>query len=84
MSDLSTWTPRPTPGLSTLAGQRVGLEPLDPAAHEAGLFNAVGGEANAALWQWMPVGPFPTPAAITDFLLAEHTARPSRRTAVVT
>ena len=72
--DLSTWTPRPTPGLTVLAGARVRLEPFDPAAHEAGLFSAVGGEANAALWHWMPVAPFPTPAAITDFLLAQHAA----------
>ncbi len=73
--DLSHWTPRPTPGLSPLEGQRVRLEPLDPATHATGLFNAVGGEVNAALWHWMPVGPFPTPASIIDFLLAEHAAQ---------
>jgi RimJ/RimL family protein N-acetyltransferase len=74
MSDLSTWTPRPTPGLTAIKGQRVYLEPFDAAAHAAGLFTAVGGVANAALWEWMPVGPFPTAAAITDFLLAQHEA----------
>ncbi|MEQ1784043.1 MAG: GNAT family protein [Hyphomonadaceae bacterium] len=74
MTDLSTWTPRPTPGLSPLAGQRVRLEQFDAAAHAEGLFDAVGGEANAVLWEWMPVGPFLTPAAITDFLLAQHAA----------
>lgn len=75
MTDLSAWTPRPTPGLTPLDGQRVRLEPFDPAHHEAGLFTAVGGEANADLWRWMPVGPFLTPAAITDFLLAERAAQ---------
>jgi RimJ/RimL family protein N-acetyltransferase len=75
MTDLLTWTPRPTPGLSTLEGRLVRLEPFDPATHAAGLFDAVGGEANAALWHWMPVGPFPTPAAIGDFLAGEHAAQ---------
>lgn len=74
MSDLSTWTPRPTPGLTPLPGQRVRLEPLDPIAHGAGLFDAVGGAANANLWQWMPVGPFPTASALIDFLTAQHAA----------
>ena len=74
MSDLSTWTPRPTPGLTPLLGQRVRLEPLDPLAHAAGLFDAVGGAANADLWQWMPVGPFPTASALIDFLTAQHAA----------
>lgn len=71
MSDLSV--PCPTPGLSVLTGRLTRLEPFDPARHEVGLFAATGGEANAALWEWMPVGPFLTPAALTDFLLAEHT-----------
>jgi RimJ/RimL family protein N-acetyltransferase len=75
MTDLLTWTPRPTPGLSTLEGRLVRLEPFDPVTHAAGLFDAVGGEANAALWHWMPAGPFPTPAAISDFLAAEHAAQ---------
>lgn len=68
MTDLSTWKPRPTPGLATLDGARVRLEPLDWAKHGAGLFAAVGGEANAGIWTWMPVGPFPTPDSLRDFL----------------
>lgn len=75
MTDLSTWTPRLTPGLLPLDGRRVRLEPFDPDFHEAGLFAALGGEANAALWEWMPVGPFLTPAAITGFLRAERAAQ---------
>lgn len=80
--DLSTWTPRLTPGLLPLDGRRVRLEPFDPAFHEAGLFTAVGGEANADLWRWMPVGPFLTPQTITDFLLAER-ATQNWRTLVI-
>lgn len=73
--DLSIWTPRPTPGLLPQDGRRVRLEPFDPVFHEAGLFAAVGSEANADLWQWMPVGPFLTPASLTGFLLAERAAQ---------
>jgi RimJ/RimL family protein N-acetyltransferase len=68
MTDLSTWTPRPAPGLIPLEGQRVRLEPLDWAKHGPGLFDATGGEANAGIWTWMPVGPFPTPDALGSFL----------------
>src|ERR1700749_1254567 len=50
MTDLSQWTPRPTPGLVVLTGEMVRLEPLDWAAHGEGLFAAVGGEANAEIW----------------------------------
>ena len=69
MTDLSTWTPRPTPGLTALEGRLVRLEPLDWAEHGEGLFAAVGGEANAAIWSWMPVGPFPDSDALKVFLL---------------
>jgi RimJ/RimL family protein N-acetyltransferase len=68
MTDLSSWTSRPTPGLATLSGERVRLEPLDWERHGPGLFAAVGGEANAGIWTWMPVGPFPTPESLGSFL----------------
>ena len=44
------------------------LEPLDQDAHAAGLFAAVGGAGNAALWDWMPVGPFLEPDALMAML----------------
>lgn len=68
MTDLSAWTKRPTPGLTALAGERVRLEPLDWGAHATGLFAAVGGAANAGIWEWMPVGPFPDPDALKAML----------------
>ena len=68
MGDLSNWTKRPTPGLEALDGPRVRLEPLDWDRHGASLFAAVGGEANAAIWDWMPVGPFVTLRELGDFL----------------
>ena len=72
MTDLATWTRRPTPGLVALEGARVRLEPLDWDKHGAGLFSAVGGEANAGIWTWMPVGPFPDPDSLRTFLAAAH------------
>lgn len=67
MTDLSHWTPRPTPGLSILSGRRVRLEPVDPAGHGDGLFATIGGADNS-LWEWMPVGPFATREALLGFL----------------
>lgn len=82
MNALATWTRRPTPGLVPLAGRLVRLEPFDAAAHGAGLFAAVGGEANADIWEWMPVGPFPTHEALFGFLTAQM-AQDGWRTMVI-
>ena len=82
MSDMSTWTKRPAPGAKVLTGKRVRLEPLDWAAHGAGVFAAVGGEANAEIWTWMPVGPWARPEEMGDFLAASH-ANEGWRTMVI-
>ena len=55
---LSDWTPRERPGLSPLVGERVALEPLDWELHGDGLFEAVAGQENGALWTYIPIGPF--------------------------
>jgi RimJ/RimL family protein N-acetyltransferase len=39
-------------------GRYVTLERLDPARHGDDLWSLVGGSENAALWEWMPDGPF--------------------------
>ncbi|MEM9668955.1 MAG: GNAT family protein [Pseudomonadota bacterium] len=56
--NLQNWTPRERPAPYTLAGQYSQLELLDWSHHGSGLFAAVGGDANADLWTYMPVGPF--------------------------
>ena len=56
--DLTNWTPRRRPGQTVLTGETVRLDPLDWATHEAGLYAAVGGAANAGLWHYVSVGPF--------------------------
>lgn len=68
MTDLSAWTKRETPGLVTLAGRRVRLEPLDWSLHGAGIFAAVGGQHREELWRYMPVGPFADEEMLQDFL----------------
>jgi RimJ/RimL family protein N-acetyltransferase len=68
MTDLSTWAPVPTPGTAVLEGERVRLEPLLPDEHTDGLFAAVGGDANATIWAWMPIGPFAEPHHLRSFL----------------
>ena len=59
-------------GLVPLAGRLVRLEPLDAALHGDGLFSAVGGDANAGIWEWMPVGPFAARDHLLGFLAAQQ------------
>ena len=82
MTDLATWTRRPTPGLEPLDGRLVRLEPLDELAHGKGLFAAVGGEANEGIWEWMPVGPFTAQGDLLGFLAAQN-AKDGWRTLVI-
>ena len=70
MTEFSNWAARETPGLAALDGNRVRLEPLDWDSHGAGLFAAVGGETNAGIWEWMPVGPFLAREDLRNFLAA--------------
>ncbi|MCU1330631.1 MAG: family acetyltransferase [Bryobacterales bacterium] len=46
------------PERTLLSGQYARLEPLDSAKHLDDLWPRVGGEHNAALWTWMPDGPY--------------------------
>lgn len=56
--NLRDWTRRERPGQWPLAGARVVLEPLDWAAHGAGLFQAVAAPDVKDIWDYMPIGPF--------------------------
>ena len=47
---------RGRPARTAIEGQRVRLEPLDPARHAADLFAAAQGDD--ALWDYLPYGPF--------------------------
>ena len=55
---LVNWQSCEAPGQWPLTGARVILEPLDWGLHGEGLFGAVAGEHNGAIWDYMPIGPF--------------------------
>lgn len=59
MSDrLENWTECAEPNLRYVKGRHVIIEPVDFTHDAEALFNAVGGEANADLWRYIPIGPF--------------------------
>jgi RimJ/RimL family protein N-acetyltransferase len=55
----------------TIEGRCITLEPLDPAKHTEALWRGLGGEPNAALWLYMPDGPFLDRAAFTAHMQAK-------------
>ncbi len=55
---LANWKPCQRPGQWSLSGTRTVLEPLNWARHGEDLFRAVAGDGNAAIWDFMPDGPF--------------------------
>jgi RimJ/RimL family protein N-acetyltransferase len=54
--DLSAWQPARPPKRTVLQGRHVRLEPLDPDAHGAQLWQASHGDP--LLWEYLPEGPF--------------------------
>lgn len=71
-ADFANWTPRPRPGLVSLQGVSVRLEPLDWSRHGESLFAAVGGTVNQEIWRYMPFGPFPEPEGLRATLEHGH------------
>jgi len=60
---------RGRPGRAAIEGDRVRLEPLDPARHAEDLFAAAQGDD--ALWDYLPYGPFADVGALTEHLRAQ-------------
>jgi RimJ/RimL family protein N-acetyltransferase len=60
---------RGRPARTTIDGDRVRLEPLDPAHHADELFAAAQGDE--ALWDYLPYGPFADVAALSEHLRAQ-------------
>ncbi|MBV7408042.1 GNAT family N-acetyltransferase [Maritimibacter sp. DP1N21-5] len=54
------WTPPPRPDGLSLSGRFAALEPLSAERHAAALFDVFAGAD--AVWDYMPVGPFPSAA----------------------
>ncbi len=67
-------SPGPPPERVTLRGSYVTITPLDPALHGDSLWAGTGGASNAALWDYMPDGPFSERAAFDERLRARATS----------
>jgi RimJ/RimL family protein N-acetyltransferase len=63
---------RGRPARTTIEGDRVRLEPLDPARHAADLFAAAQGDE--ALWNHLPYGPFADREAFAEHLRGQAAA----------
>lgn len=55
---LSSWEKCQTPGDTMHEGMYCRLELLDWDVHGEALFDAIAGDDNASLWQYIPLGPF--------------------------
>ena len=66
MDDFVNWTPRETPGLVSVEGRFVRIEPAQFPRDADALCEAVGGPDNDDLWTHIPIGPFPTPASLDE------------------
>jgi RimJ/RimL family protein N-acetyltransferase len=63
------WRPARRPLPEPLSAAGVVLEPLDPAAHAADLYDASHGDgADPELWRYLPYGPFAGPGEYEAFL----------------
>jgi RimJ/RimL family protein N-acetyltransferase len=62
MGDLSKWTPPSLPPRDVIHGRYVTLEPVT-LAHRDDLFAAYAEDHSAAMWHYLPVGPFADVAA---------------------
>ena len=56
------------PRTMPLANRRVTMEPIDPKAHAAGLFEAMHEPGGDEIWNYLPYGPYPDEAAVTAWL----------------
>ena len=75
MDEIDT-TPAAWPDRATLDGRYVRLEPLDPERHAPGLYEAGHGEAAAAaIWDYLPYGPFEGLAEMRAWLETQAASR---------
>lgn len=79
---VANWKPCEEPGSAVLQGQYCRLEPFDENRHLAGLFTAICGMENDALWDYIPMGPFKNAADLSE-ALAVTNAQYGWRTMVV-
>jgi RimJ/RimL family protein N-acetyltransferase len=65
---LPNWTTRPHPPRTSIPGQFCRVEPLDAAAHDEGLFTALG-SLHDGRWTYLPYGPFDTRDAFQQWVV---------------
>ncbi len=80
--DLANWTARGAAGEIKLVGAYCRLVPFVSDLHGAGLFAAVGGPSNDALWTYIPMGPYGSADELNAMLAHVRTER-SWRTMVI-
>ncbi|AXO90766.1 N-acetyltransferase [Pseudomonas parafulva] len=69
MTDALNWTPAGIPDAAPLEGRFIRLEKLDPARHGDDLWEVLQGpDADPALWDYLPYGPFTERAAFDRWL----------------
>ena len=66
------WMPPPAPSAVTLEGAFVRVEPLDPPAHAADLFEAGRVDTTGASWTYLPDGPVREPRFLGGMALEER------------
>jgi RimJ/RimL family protein N-acetyltransferase len=73
---LPDWRPVASPPREPLLGRYVRLEPLDPARHGDDLWLALQGpQADPALWDYLPYGPFTERGEFAQWLAAHASSR---------
>jgi RimJ/RimL family protein N-acetyltransferase len=64
------WSARPLPPRTVAEGRYCRLEPIDPAKHAQGLFEAISDDSEGRSWTYMAYGPFPTFAEYEEWMKA--------------
>lgn len=75
-------TPSPYPSENPIHGRTITLEPIEE-KHYAPLYEAVGRPAHAALWTYIPLGPFPTFEAFSEWVASMRHAANVRTYVIV-
>jgi len=64
------WTPRGRPPRIAMVGRWCRVEPIDPARHAEGLYDAFSEDREGRIWAYLPYGPFAARSAFEDWLSA--------------
>lgn len=67
-ASLPAWKAPLVPPRESMAGRLCRLDPVDPARHASGLFEACAADAGGAMWTYLPYGPFDSFAGFETWL----------------